>query len=178
MKKKLLLSLVLVLSLSFSGIAQSHSMVVKTSPFALAFGNFNITAEKTLGTTSSALLSLSYMYKIFGIEVNGFGAEAGYRYYFTNASKDIPTGFYINPFVEYGSSKFDVTLNATTETYTTTTLGFGAEVGYQWAWDSGFALDLGVGPRYVTMGGDTDQAAFSSTGGILPSLTIAIGYAF
>ncbi|MBN2758304.1 MAG: DUF3575 domain-containing protein [Bacteroidales bacterium] len=179
--KKLILSLVLLLSLSFSGFAQSHSMVIKTSPIALAFGNFNVTAEKTLGSTSSVLFSVSYIYKLLGIEVNGFGAQAGYRYYFTNAKKEIPAGFYVNPQVGYSSNKFesiDVLGTGETETYKTSSINIGVEVGYQWVWDSGFALDLGIGPKYYTMSGDTEQASFSGTSGILPSLTFAIGYAF
>ena len=59
--------------------------------------------------------------------------------------------------------------------YSASTIGFGAELGYQWVWESGFVLDLGIGPMYtIAKGGDSE----SSIDGIMPSATLAIGYAF
>lgn len=170
--KKLTLAIMLVaLIFTTESFAQERTKVVKTNPLGLAFGNFNVTYEMVTNESSSLLFDVSYMYKLFGINVNTFGVGAAYRYYFTHASKEIPTGFYVNPQagLSFGSTEGDVGF---------TTIQIGAELGYQWAWESGFTLDLGIGPNYTIISGDVDNVGFNSTSGILPSATLAVGYAF
>ncbi len=183
--KKLLISLVLITAFFYANAQQKH--VVKTNPIALAFGRFNATYEKVLDSKSSVLISGNYMFKFFGLDVNAGGVGLGYRYYFTHAKKDVPTGFYVNPETSFSFGSVRVeTENASNRT-SFASLGLGAEVGYQWAWSSGFALDLGIGPMYrFIMGssktegenGEKESNAFGRTGGIAPAITIAIGYAF
>ncbi len=167
--KKLILSFVFV-ALAFGINAQSN--VIKTNPLGLAFGNFNATYERVFGTSSSLLVRGQYMYKLLGAEVNLAGAGLGYRYYFTHAKKPVPGGFYITPQVQFAFGK--ITDDDDIE-YSASTVAFGAEIGYQWVWDSGFVLDLGIGPMYtIAKGGDSEN----SLSGIMPSATLAIGYAF
>ncbi len=167
--KKLILSLAFV-AFAFSLNAQSN--VIKTNPLGLAFGNFNATYERVLGTTSSILIRGQYMYKLLGVDVSLAGAGLGYRYYFTNAKKPVPAGFYVNPQLAFSFGKVN---DETEGDYSATTIGFGAELGYQWVWESGFVLDLGIGPMYTfAKGGESEN----SLDGIVPSATIAIGYAF
>jgi hypothetical protein len=171
-KKALLLS-VMVMALAMTANAQDN--VIKTNPIGLAFGNFNVTYERVLNDKSSVLGSANFRFGLFGIDVFNFGLGAGYRYYFTHANKDVPTGFYVNPQAGFGFGSVteeDVVDNSFT------TFGIGAELGYQWAWTSGFVLDLGIGPNYTVISGDVDDVGFDSTSGILPSVTIAIGFAF
>lgn len=144
--------------------------VVKTNPLALAFGNFNGTYERLLNDKSSFLVSANYQYRLFGVDVNALGVGAGWRYYLTNANKPVPAGFYIQP---QASASFG---NVSDANYTT--VGIGAELGYQWVWSSGFALDLGIGPQYTFLSGEVDDIEFNSDGGFLPTATLAIGYAF
>jgi len=168
--KKLILSLVFV-AFAFGINAQSN--VIKTNPLGLAFGFFNATYERVLGTTSSVLIRGQYMYKLLGEEVNLAGAGLGYRYYFTHAKKPVPGGFYINPQASFSFGKITDEFD---EEYSATTMGFGAEIGYQWVWNSGFVLDLGIGPMYtIAKGGNSEDADLK---GIMPSATLAIGYAF
>jgi len=168
--KKLFLTLTFV-ALVFSLSAQSN--VIKTNPLGMAFGNFNATYERVLGTTSSILIRGQYMYKLLGVEVNLAGFGLGYRYYFTHAKKAVPGGFYINPQVAFA---FGSLTNVLDEEISANTIGFGAELGYQWAWPSGFVLDLGIGPMYTfATGGGADAETIT---GIMPSATLAIGYAF
>ncbi|HMT66148.1 MAG TPA: hypothetical protein PKE28_00995 [Bacteroidales bacterium] len=42
--------------------------------------------------------------------------------------------------------------------------------------ESGFALDLGIGPMYRFLSGSGDESSTAS--GFWPSATLAIGYAF
>lgn len=160
----LLLSFVIFTASSF---AQSHNHVIKVNPIALAFGNFNVTYEKVLSQSSSLLFSGNYMYKFLGEDLTAAGVGAGYRYYITNRKLDVPAGFHITPqaAIAFGKS----------EASSVTTLAIGAEVGYQWIMKSGFAIDLGIGPNYALITGDNTM---KNTSGIIPSLTLAIGYAF
>lgn len=167
--KKLILSLVFV-ALAFSISAQSN--VIKTNPLGLAFGNFNATYERVLGTSSSVLIRGQYMYKLLGTDVSLAGFGLGYRYYITHTKKPVPGGFYINPQIafSYGSVTDDDDIK-----YDARSIGIGAEIGYQWVWASGFVLDLGIGPMYSKVTGTDDNEGFNGT---LPSFTLAIGYAF
>jgi hypothetical protein len=167
--KKLILSFVFV-AMAFGLNAQSN--VIKTNPLALAFGNFNATYERVLSTSSSLLVRGQYMYKLLGADVSLAGAGLGYRYYFTHAKKPVPGGFCITPQVQFAFGKITDDMD---EEYSASTVAFGAEVGYQWVWESGFVLDLGIGPMYtIAKGGDSED----SLSGIMPSATLAIGYAF
>ena len=168
--KKLILSFVFV-AFAFSMNAQSN--VIKTNPLALAFGSFNATFERVLNTSSSVLISGQYMFKVLGEEVNLGGLGIGYRYYFTHAKKPVPGGFYVTP---QGTFSFGNVKNEDGTSTGANSFGIGAEIGYQWVWESGFVLDLGIGPMYRFLSGTGE--AEGNTSGIWPSATLAIGYAF
>lgn len=163
----------LILTFAFVVLAvglKAQDNIIKTNPLGLAFGNFNATYERVLGSSSSFLIRGQYMYKLFGLEVNLPGGGLGFRYYFTHANKPVPSGFNINPQISYlsGSTTED------DEKYSATVFGFGAELGYQWVWESGFVLDLGIGPMYYSSKSEGEE----KLGGIGPSVTLAIGFAF
>ncbi len=160
---------------SFSQEIQEFTNVVKTNPIGLAFGNFNVTYEATLNSKSSILFSASYMYKLLGIDISAGGVGIGYRYYFTHAKRAVPEGFWIMP---EGIFAFGSVKNSNNNREGIKTLSCGAQLGYQWTWDSGFSLDLGIGPRYTFLSGDLKDTDFTSTSVILPAVTLAIGFAF
>ncbi len=163
--KKLFISLALVF-VCFAAKAQQN--IIKTNPFALAFGYFNVTYERVVNSSSSVLFQGGYSYQLLGLNVNLGELGAGYRYYMTHAKKDVPVGFYVTPEVSFGFGKSGNT--------SVTSFGVGAELGYQWVW-SGFTLDLGIGPKYTVLNGVSTDGS-GSTSGIAPAATLAIGYAF
>lgn len=169
--KKLIITLVFV-AFAFGINAQSN--VIKTNPLGLAFGNFNATYERVLGTSSSILVRGQYMYRLLGVKVNLIGAGLGYRYYFTHAKKPVPAGFYVNPQATFATG---TVTDENEEKINATTFGIGFELGYQWAWSSGFVLDLGLGPMYTFASGSSGSDV-TNVDGFLPSATVAIGYAF
>ncbi len=166
--KKLILSLAL-LGIVFGASAQNN--IIKTNPIGLAFGNFNVTYERVLNSSSSFLVKGNYMYKLLGADVSLAGLGLGYRYYITHAKKEIPTGFYVNPQLAFA---FGNIKDSNGTSYSATNFGIGAELGYQWVWSSGFTLDLGIGPMYNIVSSDSSDTA----NGIAPAITLAIGYAF
>ena len=166
MKKSILLGM--FLSFAFMSV-QAQSNVIKANPITLAFGNFNATYEKVLNESSSFLIGGRYTYKIFGVSVNLGGLTVGYRYYITHNKKPVPAGFYVQPQAGVGFGGDILRLS------------LGAEIGYQWVWDSGFVLDLGIGPQYYNFRYNGDDDLFADDdigGGVLPSATLAIGFAF
>ena len=175
--KKLFISLALLCTVIGSS-AQTN--IIKTNPITFAFGNFNATYEKVLNSSSSLVFKGQYSYNLFlmdeiyqllGIDdVKSGGVGLGYRYYFTHLKKEVPTGFYINP---QASFSFGSTLDDYKSRESATSLGLGAEIGYQWVWSSGFTLDLGIGPMYSTISSNGVAAS-----GFVPSATLSIGYAF
>ena len=169
--KKLLI--ILLLGVGFSLSSDAQSQVIKTNPLGLAFGNFNVSYERTLNESSSINVFANYFFGLAGLDVQAFGVGAGWRYYFTHAKKPIPAGFYVQP--QVGLSFGNVT-DDFDEDFGYSTIGIGAELGYQWVWDSGFVLDLGIGPNYLIYNGD--GADTFDGNGILPTGTLAVGYAF
>jgi len=168
MKKKFLS---LFVALSFIGFLSAQKSVVKTNPIGLAFGNLNAKYETALNSKTSILVGANYFYKLFGVSVNSFGLDGEYRFFFTNKKKNVPEGFYIGPSVGVNF------INQKDIDYSATSLGIGATLGYQWIWDSGFVLDLGLGPQYTTVLSESGTST-TSFSGVLPRLSFAIGYAF
>ncbi len=165
--KKLFISLMIVVAALTVNAQQKN--VIKTNPIALAFGSFNASYEKVLNTKSSVIFSGHYMFQFLGLDVQAGGLGAAYRYYFTHAKREVPTGFYLNPEIAFSFGSGKAANEDVRSSFSS--FGIGAELGYQWVWDSGFALDLGIGPMYRS-------GILSKSGGIGPAITIAIGYAF
>lgn len=156
--KKILL---LVAFIAFGLNVNAQSATLKTSPGALAFGFFNACYEKVISDKASFQLSGLAFFGIGEFEGSAFGVGAGYRMYVTK--KESPRGFYVMPQI---GATFGEDAGA---------IGLGADLGYQWVWDSGFVLDIGMGPSYYVGIGDNVDEEFE---GILPRLILAVGYAW
>ncbi len=166
--------LLLVCFLGFTSMASAQDNIIKVQPLGLAFGTLNATYERVLNDQSSFLASASARFSLFGVDVTLIGVGAGWRYYLTNKRTDVPKGLYVNPQVGFSFGS----VNEGDLDNSFTTFGIGAEIGYQWVWDSGVVLDLGIGPNYTVISGQVDDVGFDNTSGILPSMTVALGYAF
>jgi hypothetical protein len=156
--KKILL---LVAFIAFGMNANAQSTTLKTSPGALAFGFFNACYEKVVSDKASFQISGLAFFGFGDFEGTAFGVGAGYRMYVTK--KEAPRGFYIMPQagVTFGEGA--------------SAINVGADLGYQWVWDSGFVLDIGVGPNYYIGLADDVDDAFD---GIIPRVILAVGYAW
>ena len=161
-----------VLCLCFIFAANAQEQAIKVNPLGLAFGNFNATYEKVLNDKSSVLISANYQYQLLGVDVNSFGLGLGWRYYITNKKKPVPAGFHVTPQIGANFGSVD--------DFNYNTYVIGAEIGYQWVWDSGFLLDLGIGPGFYFFSGDYEDVGFDTDGSsfIGPIGTLAIGYAW
>lgn len=132
--------------------------VLKANPITLAFGDFNATWEVVLTPKSSLTLTGNFITGAFDSEFFGLALTAGYKYYFTNSKIAVPEGFYVRPLagILLGEGEGGIRV--------------GGQLGYQWIWNSGFVLDIGLGPQVV--------AIEEGVEGPLPSFFLGIGYAF
>lgn len=172
--KKFLFVICLSLVMTFQSYAQDDMQenlpnVIKVNPIGLAFGNINLGYQRALAPAHAFQISANYWYKIFGTTVSGFGMRGGYQFFLTSRTKEAPEGFYIGPQISFNS------LKETETDVSVTAFGIGALLGYQWVWNSGLCLDLGIGPVYQFA---SESETTTSYQGFLPNVTIALGWNF
>jgi hypothetical protein len=153
--------LLLIAFIAFGINVNAQSATLKTSPGALAFGFFNACYEKVISDKASFQVSGLAFFNIGNNDESAYGVGAGYRMYVTK--QEAPRGFYVMPQV---GGIFGEDVSA---------IGLGADLGYQWIWDSGFVLDIGLGPNYYIGLGDNVDEDFD---GIIPRVILAVGYAW
>jgi len=169
MRRILTMGLLLGMAMSLNaqiGVQPEHAgspirNVLKTNPLTLALGDFNVTWEHVVSPKSTINLTANAIIDGFSYDDSDFFLGAftfSYKYYFTHAKKAVPEGFYFRTLAGI--------LGAEDE------LGgrLGIQLGYQFIWDSGFVLDLGLGPQVVAIDGEVE--------GPIPSFFLGVGYAF
>ena len=157
MKKILVLLAFIALGINVN----AQSATLKTSPGALAFGFFNACYEKVISDKASFQISGIAFFNFGDFDGTAFGLNAGYRRYITK--KEAPRGFYIMPQTEFLLGE------------DATAIGIGADLGYQWIWESGLVLDIAVGPNYYHGLSDDINEEFE---GFSPRIVLAVGYAW
>ncbi len=182
--KKLILSVATVAICSFAfaqkdGDGGGRQNVVKINPIGFLFGAGSISYERALTPKSSILIAPTFgSYKIGSFKYSSFGLGAEYRFYLSN-TKTAPEGFYAAPGIGFTTGKTSVTGAATDAKFTS--FGGKAIIGNQWIFGSGFTLDLNGGISYQSYSYKDNSGSLYSglkASGILPSIGIAIGYAF
>lgn len=117
-------------------------------------------------------------------KTSGFGFSPEYRFYLSKNKPGI-SGVYAGPFAsvnfltyqnkQYGTSGY------TNIKYKATLFGGGVVFGHQWAWQSGFALDLNLGLGFKSVDYNNRPSNYYSEDfneGFIPRLGVGIGYAF
>jgi len=175
--KKVLLSLLVVAGLGFATNAQT--VAIKANPLALLGGTDLLSGEFKVGGNSSVGVGLGLAgFKIAGSKYSSFGGEAQYRYYFRESLH----GWYLGAKAGYLAGKVKIDGFGDGETYKTNYGSFnvGAKAGYQWAFDSGFVIDLNLGAAYSSFKYDDNSGEFATLkgSGILPNLGFGLGFAF
>lgn len=153
-----------LLSCTFS-LAHAQKNIVKVNPIGIIFGVFNAEYEHAFTEKSSFTIGASYL-NWKNVNVTAVGADLGYRFYFSKTTA-APEGMFLSPFISLGNYKY------TDTNETAFAVGYGGRAGYQWIWDSGFALDLYFGYGYQNV-----KFTSKTISGGLPQLGIALGYAF
>jgi len=175
--KKTLLSLLMVAGLGFATKAQT--IAIKANPLALLGGTDLVSGEFKIGANSSVSAGLGVAgYKLSDSKYSSIGGEAQYRYYFRESLH----GWYLGAKVGYLSGKVKIEDFNDGKDYKTNygSLNIGAKAGYQWAFDSGFVIDLNLGAAYSSFKYDDNDGAFSTLkgSGVLPNLGFGLGFSF
>lgn len=158
---------VLLAFIAFEMNVNAQTSLVKTNPIGYAFGTFSVSYEKVLNDKTSLVFSGNYNNGEFrDVDATLFAAGIGYRIYLTK--KEAPRGFYLMPNIDIGSGTEDIT----EASFLVTSLG--TDFGYQWIWNSGYAIDLGIRLDYKMISGD-DTTLKS---GALPNAVFGFGIVF
>jgi hypothetical protein len=173
--------------------AQAQENIIKINPLALFVLTGNIQYEHVVNDMSSVQLGVFFTGFSFGsgadrVGYSGVGVTPEYRFYLTNKVRDVPRGFYIGPYARYMNFSFDVQTNngsggTTGGKIKMNSFGGGAILGFQFVNDSGFVVDLFIGPglKSTNWTGDPDQqdeVRFFSSSSIGFRSGMALGFAF
>ena len=144
------------------------TQVLKISPFGFLIGYYSLDYERAISDKTSVSLGGGY-WRGFGEDPIGlYSINLGSSYYL---SKDrfAPRGLYFGP---RASAVFSADSNVKGFYYSA-----GAMFGYQSVASSSFVFDIGIGANYVNFK-DIKIIDGTSTGTVLPSFQLAIGYGF
>lgn len=174
------------------GRGSSYENAIKCNPLLFIFGYFGAIYERKIGDQMSLSLNTAYYSNSSGalgssFKYSGFNLSPEFRYYFNEAIER----FYVAGMFNFTSiatkyegtrEEFDPNTLQLVEVPdvkkgTTTIIGGGASVGYQWIW-SGFSLDVYGGAGFLSASSSGDITGSLTFGGFWPILGTAIGYAF
>ncbi|MFC2092232.1 DUF3575 domain-containing protein, partial [Elusimicrobiota bacterium] len=163
-------------------------------PIGLLLGLFNVEVNFAIQPNLSVPVRASYFSLESGDdEFTMTGIGAGARYYFKGEAVN---GWYVGGLLNYNLIKLDVTtvdivgfsLVEYTGSATSSAVGYGALIGYQSIWDSGFTFDTGVGVQMINIAeidldvesdlGLEQEYTSDSFSGTVPIIQLSIGYAF
>jgi hypothetical protein len=153
----------------FAATSFAQKNVVKTNFFGLFAGSYTLAYERVLNDKMSVQLSVGYRtYKFASADFGSYSVKDSYsgptivgefRYYVTNASKDVPRGFYVAPFARYATYTEKVVASSSTYSgnsynyttkWTNSSIAGGVVLGYQWLIADVVSIDLFAGPQYKT----------------------------
>jgi hypothetical protein len=140
---------------------------VRVNPLGIAFGVVNATLDLGAGDNFTVGPSAAFMTRSAnGITATGFGIGIGSNIFLGHPR--FTDSWILAPEVGYAYASGGGNSASGTE--------LGLSIDYGWFWSSGFNLALGAGIEYVSL--DYSQLGLGSVSGLLPSLTLTIGYAF
>ncbi len=154
---------------------------IKLNPLSLVFATGNVAYERAVSGNQSIQLGIFYSgVSISDLKYTGLGITPEYRIYFAG-NKQAMNGVYVGPFVRY--QRFALKDKDTDDEAKFTSFGGGAVIGWEKTWQSGFVLDLFVGPSFNSgkvkdKSGNSDFDVVGSIDGFGLRTGITIGFAF
>ena len=141
---------IFLIALFFMAIAaqaqDTKRNALKINPLSLLAVTGNVSYERALSNSHS--IQIGGFYSGAGIDnfkYQGYGIIPEVRFYF-GKQKQALNGGYVAPFGRY--QNFSITNKSLLNKADFTTIGGGAVVGYQRAWESGFVLNIFAGPSF------------------------------
>lgn len=180
MRKFFVLMTALTLSVAVIGQESDRAVIspengkniIKINPLGVLFGSFSMSYERLITPNSSLQFNANYgNINLFDIKIGTYGAGVDYRLYFSK-NRIAPEGFYFSPGVSYATLSIDdVSISA---------FELRGVAGYQWIWDSGFQLELFIGPNYTFVDDISfaDDTIIGEISGVNGTIGFSIGYNF
>jgi hypothetical protein len=173
---KFITPLILLLFLLNSKSLQAQENIVKLNPLSALIGVITPSYERVINEKSTFAVGINFFSRdLDAIKTTGFGITPEYRFYISK-TKEAPRGVYVGPFVRYQniSAKGDTSSG---DKVSASVFGLGGIFGHQWVWDSGFALDLFIGPSWFFSDANDDDFSVTVSGtGV--RFGVALGFAF
>ena len=167
--------LFLLLFILISGDLRAQENVIKINPLGAIIGVITPSYERVINEKSSFSIGMNFFFRTADdLKTTGIGITPEYRFY-VSKTKDAPRWVYLAPFVRYQniSSK-----DTNTDVKTSASIfSLGGIFGHQWIWDSGFSLDLFVGPSFFFSDADDDDFNINVSG-TGARFGVAVGYGF
>lgn len=164
---------------------------VELNPLGIAIGRYSLQGEYMLAKHHAVTLNPFFnhtpiTYTVNGKDIdggalNGFGGEAGYRFY--TGSKGA-NGFFIGPSVLFGSYTADPPGDSGGKSQSFTSIGGAVDLGGQAIIGPGIVIGAGAGVQYTKTSEDvnTDNVnlapAAIAGGGVRPRFLLALGFSF
>ncbi|MCK5534494.1 DUF3575 domain-containing protein [bacterium] len=197
MKKFVLVALLVVALATCSAFAteQQRTKSITVNPLGWLFAAYN--AEFNFSVTPCLSIPISVMHwsldsdsgeNEWDLNMNAIGF--GLKYYF---AKKAVEGWYLGAVLSFNNVSVELkredwlTSEILTGKSNSTAVSYGALIGLQSIWDSGFTLDFGLGIRSVnipsmeveaTGAGITQTEEYDGESFTMPIIKLAIGYAF
>lgn len=179
--KKAFLAVALIVAATALKAQDGPQNAIKLNPLSLIFATGNVAYERAIGENSSVQLGVFYSgMSISSVKYSGLGITPEYRFYFAG-NRQALNGVYVGPFVRYQS--FSLKEKDSDSEAKFTSFGGGAVIGWEKTWESGFVLDIFVGPAYnsgkvkeKTGSGEFDLSAGVDGFGVRTGITL--GFAF
>ncbi len=166
MKKLLLFAFIALPGMHLSAQDGPHPNAIKINPLSLFLATGNVAYERAVTDNQSFQIGAFYSGVGLGdIKYSGLGITPEYRFYFAGR-KEALNGVYAAPFLRYQSFSLKNKSSANEAKYSS--FGGGATIGWQKMWDSGFVLDLFVGPSMNSgkFKNNSDEDEFDISSGI------------
>lgn len=146
------------------------NMQISVDPANLLLGE--IPLRYSLGIKPRIALGISAYGRFFAYDqTKSFGFGGGVDAKFNLSGDNFKDSWYVKPGITAGY------LSA--GNYSAPSIGMLVTAGHGWVWDSGFALDVGLGIGYKHWFiKDSSKVKGFGVNGILPSLDVALGWVF
>ena len=188
MTKRVLLAGLLGLSLAS---AQGYAAVARSSgeparinditvnPLGLAFGLGNLSYERSVNMSQSWLVGGNFGgYGVADNKLAIFGLTAAYRWWSSDVRR--MDGWFVGPELKYEGVTWTYTVAGSNYSANGGYIGGGVQGGYQWIFNGGFTLNLGLNYDYLagSISSNVSGAPTINFGGAGAGANLGLGYAF
>lgn len=177
-RKSAIAVMLLVAGVVGSNEAAAYDMNVRVNPLGLAFGIIGAEVDFKVGESMTVGPSLGILSTSLGTtSLNAYQIGARANFYLSGPA--ISDGWFAAPYASF----LPMTIKSGNASASWSSFSAGALFGYQWVWESGFNMDVGLGASYYSTASSVtadDGSSLSVPGfsGILPAFEWSVGYAF